>query len=82
MSSAKLEDLLKSFDDGRNEHYATSYVGSAEGFSRRYPSKKSNCGTFDPRERPWYVAATTGRKNVMIIMDSSESMSNGKPKRI
>ena len=43
---------------------------------KNYPSTKANCDTYDPRFRPWYVAATTGRKNVILIIDRSGSMNN------
>jgi hypothetical protein len=29
---------------------------------------------YDPRMRPWYIAATSGPKNVVIIIDGSSSM--------
>lgn len=32
------------------------------------------CGDYDPRVRPWYVAASSGPKDVVIIMDISGSM--------
>ena len=33
------------------------------------------CSPYDPRIRPWYVAATSGPKDVVIVIDSSGSMS-------
>ena len=33
-------------------------------------------GTFDPRFRPWYSAAASGPKNVVMVIDVSGSMSN------
>ena len=32
------------------------------------------CDDYDPRRRPWYVAASSGPKDVVIIMDISASM--------
>lgn len=29
---------------------------------------------YDPRFRPWYVSATSGSKNVIIVIDVSNSM--------
>lgn len=33
-----------------------------------------NCGDYDPRVRPWYVAASSGPKDVVVIVDISGSM--------
>ena len=49
---------------------------------KTYPSTKVNCNDYDPRFRPWYVSATTGRKNVIIIIDVSGSMYQDIPSRI
>ena len=49
---------------------------------KTYPSLKVNCGEYDPRFRPWYVAATTGRKNVILMIDVSGSMSTDNPSRM
>lgn len=32
------------------------------------------CGEYDPRVRPWYVASSSGPKDVVIVMDISASM--------
>jgi Mg-chelatase subunit ChlD len=29
------------------------------------------CGSYDPRVRPWYIAASSGPKNVIMILDTS-----------
>lgn len=34
------------------------------------------CGEYDPRIRPWYVAASSGPKDVVILLDISSSMQN------
>ncbi len=31
---------------------------------------------YDPRVRPWYVAASSGPKDVVLILDTSGSMEN------
>jgi Mg-chelatase subunit ChlD len=42
---------------------------------RLYPAdRQETCYTFDPRVRPWYVAATSGPKDVIIVIDKSGSM--------
>eukprot|EP00903_Cladosiphon_okamuranus_P021044 g19335.t2 len=53
-----------------------TYFGSWNGVMRQYPgaSYSSECGTYDPRIRPWYVAASSGPKDVVIIVDISGSM--------
>ena len=33
-----------------------------------------NCNEFDPRIRPWYVAASSGPKNIIMVLDKSGSM--------
>lgn len=37
-------------------------------------SEPGSCPDFDPRFRPWYVAASSGPKNVILIIDTSGSM--------
>lgn len=42
---------------------------------RVFPARHSpQCGTFDPRVRPWYIAASSGPKNVVLVVDTSGSM--------
>lgn len=47
---------------------------------RFYPGSPSmeesdgTCQNYDPRIRPWYIAAITGAKNVIIVIDRSASM--------
>ena len=51
------------------------YIGSPSGFYRIYPGvTQQQCFTYDPRVRPWYVAATSGPKNVILVLDVSGSM--------
>ena len=52
------------------------YFGSASGVFRIYPSSPEICSNYDPRERPWYIAASSGPKNVLLILDISGSMRN------
>ena len=44
---------------------------------RSYPGKARprdvTCGMYDPRVRPWYIAAATGPKEVVVLMDTSAS---------
>lgn len=51
------------------------YFGSTTGAFRIYPGRRTqSCGSFDPRVRPWYVAASSGPKNIVMILDVSGSM--------
>ena len=53
------------------------YFGSTTGAFRIYPARQSStCGVYDPRVRPWYVAGSSGPKNIVLIIDVSGSMSN------
>jgi len=36
-----------------------------------------DCWLYDPRIRPWYVAATSGPKDVVLVVDTSGSMLRG-----
>lgn len=53
-----------------------TYFGSWNGVMRIFPggSYDKECGSYDPRVRPWYVTASSGPKDVVILMDSSSSM--------
>ena len=54
------------------------YFGSQNGIFRIYPARQSEeCGVYDPRVRPWFVAGSSGPKNVVLILDVSGSMMNG-----
>jgi len=56
------------------------YYGNDDGVFRIMPGSLEECAsgssTFDPRVRPWYVAASSGPKDVILILDTSGSMSN------
>lgn len=53
------------------------YFGTPHGFYRIYPGvAQEHCATYDPRVRPWYVAATSGPKDVVLVLDVSGSMAN------
>lgn len=60
-----------------------TYVGSATGAFRMYPSamrtrENGVCEKYDPRQRPWYVAAASGPKDVVLLFDKSGSMEGNK----
>ena len=52
------------------------YFGSHNGgvFRLSPATHYSNCNEFDPRIRPWYVAASSGPKNIIMVLDKSGSM--------
>ncbi|KAL3927885.1 MAG: hypothetical protein SGARI_005199 [Bacillariaceae sp.] len=51
------------------------HVGMSSGAFRLYPGRANEtCGSYDPRIRPWYVAGSSGPKNVLLMLDVSGSM--------
>lgn len=59
---------------------AFQFFGSTTGVMRMYPgdsTDRSNpkCDAYDPRVRSWYVSAVSGPKDLIIIVDTSGSMS-------
>lgn len=55
------------------------FFGSHTGIDRVYPARHSEvCGEYDPRTRPWYIAASSGPKNVLLVLDTSGSMAGAK----
>eukprot|EP00672_Neobodo_designis_P025499 CAMPEP_0174838838 /NCGR_PEP_ID=MMETSP1114-20130205/7659_1 /TAXON_ID=312471 /ORGANISM="Neobodo designis, Strain CCAP 1951/1" /LENGTH=591 /DNA_ID=CAMNT_0016072949 /DNA_START=56 /DNA_END=1831 /DNA_ORIENTATION=+ len=59
---------------------AWEYVGHSSGSIRIYPGAaqarngRSSCGDYDARLRPWYIAASSGPKDVVLVVDVSGSM--------
>ncbi len=51
------------------------YIGTPNGVLRMYPGDvHEQCASNDPRIQPWYVAATNGPLNVVLVLDTSASM--------
>jgi Mg-chelatase subunit ChlD len=51
------------------------YFGASTGAFRIIPARHSEvCGQYDPRLRPWFVAASSGPKDVVLVIDVSGSM--------
>jgi hypothetical protein len=75
-----LEESFKDLDDGRDKRYGKAYIGTNLGAFRSYPSTRQidyetdSCTDYDPRFRPWYATATSGAKNVILLIDTSGSM--------
>jgi Mg-chelatase subunit ChlD len=52
-----------------------TYFGAHNGLFRKIPAvHQEECGDFDPRRRPWFVAASSGPKDVVLVLDISGSM--------
>ena len=57
------------------ERLPAMYFGAHNGIMRLFPALQSkSCNTYDPRKRPWYIAASSGPKDIIIILDVSGSM--------
>lgn len=73
-----LDDVFaKTLHDTNSSTLTFQYIGTPIGTARIYPGASQKvCYDYDPRLRPWYIAATSGQKNVVIILDVSESMND------
>ena len=75
-----METKFNELDDGREKRYGIAYIGTSLGSFRAYPTFRQidpdtgECTDYDPRFRPWYVIATSGAKNVLLMIDTSGSM--------
>ena len=76
-------DNLQSFQASRLYSGTTlpnQYIGTAQGLFRMLPAQHTTgCTDYDPRVRPWYRAASTVPKTVVILMDFSGSMVSRAP---
>jgi hypothetical protein len=62
---------------GKGIQPSWAYFGSYDGLYRAVPAiHQHECGVYDPRRRPWFVAASSGRKDVVILIDVSRGMGN------
>ena len=83
-TSALLEDKLVAISSASQQRFASVYVGMNDGAFRIYPSNTANkldngsCTDYDPRFRPWYVSGTSSAKNIILIIDTSGSMSGSR----
>lgn len=74
-----LTDVFKQYS---SELDAWMYVGTTTGVYHSYPGKvrersggiTAECSAYDPRLRPWYVAAASGPKTVLYVVDTSGLM--------
>ena len=56
------------------EYYGSQAIGSYT----QWPGLQWCLKDYDPRFRPWYAGAASGPKDVLIVVDSSGSMSGGR----
>ncbi|KAK1735864.1 voltage-dependent calcium channel-like protein [Skeletonema marinoi] len=67
----------ETFWDSYNVQPSWTYFGSHNGLFRKFPGTvDEECGNYDPRLRPWFVAASSGPKDVVLVLDVSGSMSD------
>ena len=69
------------FEDNykRDPSLSWQYFGSSSGFMRQYPAAKwpvdgKEADLYDCRLRDWYIKSATGPKDIVILMDTSGSM--------
>lgn len=79
------DQLTKVFRENfiRNPKLTNQYFASQTGFMRLFPAQKWQIARTDPdlydaRMRPWYVAGASSRKDVVILVDSSGSMTGSR----
>ncbi len=71
------EAFKENFRADLNDSLRWQYFASSKGWVKLYPSHTlQTCHVLNPLIRPWYVAATSGPKNVIIILDISASTLN------
>ena len=67
----------ENFWDAYKVQPSWTYFGAHNGLFRILPTlTQEECGNYDPRKRPWFVAASSGPKDVVIVLDVSGSMSD------
>lgn len=76
-STNALESHWKNNFAAHSEDYNQYYGDQKTGLSRFYPGfLQTSCPTtYDPRVRPWYSSAASGPKDVILVLDTSGSMS-------
>lgn len=86
-TTLQLESYMKNVTESSTQYWQTYnvlppwiYYGTDEGVFRMYPGSPGTCpngrNNYDPRVRPWYVAASSGPKDVILVLDTSASMDN------
>jgi len=84
-TTLRIEDYMKnvtetyrSYWQDLGVHPPTLFYGTDDGVFRKFPGSPRTCpngmNDYDPRVRPWYVAASSGPKDVILVLDTSGSM--------
>ncbi|XP_062591885.1 VWFA and cache domain-containing protein 1-like [Saccostrea cucullata] len=75
-------DILTTMKDNHqnNKNLQFQYIAFTSGLFINYPSTKlTDCNSFDPRIRPYFVSSTTSKpRDVVLVLDISASMSGDK----
>ncbi|XP_061178007.1 VWFA and cache domain-containing protein 1-like [Saccostrea echinata] len=75
-------DILTTMKDNHqnNKNLQFQYIAFTSGLFINYPSTKlTDCSTFDPRFRPFFVSSTTSNpRDVVLVLDISASMMGDK----
>lgn len=80
------QEMIRLFNSGKDywDAYSVSppvlFFGADNGVFRQYPAAGDKAcddegySSYDPRERPWYVAGSSGPKDIILVLDMSGSM--------
>lgn len=81
---ANLEPVMKELVNETSPEWI--FFGGVDGMMRSYPGSNrrqglaseddelQGCRPFEPRIRPWFIAASTGPKDIVFVIDISRSM--------
>eukprot|EP00979_Chaetoceros_neogracilis_P012659 scaffold3412_cov167-Chaetoceros_neogracile.AAC.1 len=78
----RISDSAKDYWDTYSVSPPVLFFGADNGVFRQYPATAENScdkqgnSSYDPRARPWYVAASSGPKDIILVLDISGSMGN------
>ena len=79
-SNVMTNEFITQHQNGNGPLKAWSYVAHSSGSIRTYPGSPqgrsaNSCDSYDARLRPWYIAASSGPKDIVFVLDKSGSMS-------
>ena len=84
-STLPADDYMREETNQNSEYWSdydvsppTYLYGADNGVFRIFPGNPKSCprgkGDYDPRLRPWYVSASSGPKDIILVLDTSGSM--------